>query len=515
MTQNPSAPQGLSPAEVVDRPALKLRQPSIEERRKLVAESLNVGNPPNDARELPDLADPKFDCQLELAVDAIKAYEHNPRRANNARFAEIKESIRSSGIRNPLTVTRRPGEQHFIIEAGGNTRLLAVQQLWHETRDPHFEKLIALFRPWRSEAHVLSAHLIENEQRGDMTFWDKASGMVALKAQLEAEKGRPLSLRQLDEELKAMGLSVSTTTLSQYLFATERLSTLAAAVTDLTGLDVRTLQPRLNLMKRFAQLRAAIAEAELYASVFEPVFSRHVERYRQSGGFNVAELCLACEVAVAQRLGVPVTQIRMELDGLAQASMLPADGVAQPAPGVPGDATVRTANRPVMSDPEAPGGVASLPRDSARTAVLRRLTRQIKRFSTLAGVGDCLRLHDAAPQGYFMAAPAGPGAAGPGRELRQRAWWLLAAASGQLDHEVSISGDDVDEERPASDGEPATARCEQPAAPVLDATFLGWLLDARDEAAGAFWEVAALVRELRATAAEPPAQSGRAAEGNR
>ena len=176
---------------------------SIEARRRLVAESLQVGNPGNRAKDLPEQADPKHDCQIELKVEDIHPYEHNPRRADNAKFVEIKDSIRSTGVRNPFTVTRRPGEKHFIVEAGGNTRLLALQQLWEETRDSRFAKVVAIFRPWRSEPHVLTAHLIENEQRGDMTFWDKANGVATLKGQLEKEKGRALSLRQLEDELKA------------------------------------------------------------------------------------------------------------------------------------------------------------------------------------------------------------------------------------------------------------------------------------------------------------------------
>jgi len=210
---------GAAPATAV----LPGRQVSIEERRRLVAESLRVGNPGNNARELPAQADPRHECQIELAVDDIRPYESNPRRAANAKFAEIKDSIRAGGIRNPLTVTRRPGDEHFIIEAGGNTRLIAVQQLWAETREERFRKLTVLFRPWRSEGHVLTSHLIENELRGETTFWDKATGIVSLKTSLEAEKGHPLSLRQLEDEMKSRGLSINTATLAHCLFAAERL----------------------------------------------------------------------------------------------------------------------------------------------------------------------------------------------------------------------------------------------------------------------------------------------------
>ena len=192
-------------------------KPSHDERQRQVAASLQVGNPGNNARDLGARLDPQADCQIELAVDEIRPYENNPRRASNAKFDDIKESIRTSGLRSPLTVTRRPGETHFIVEAGGNTRLVALQQLWAETRDVRYHNLVVLFRPWRSESHALTAHLIENEQRGDMTFWDKAAGMVALKGRLEDELGHALSLRPLEDALHGLGLSVNTATAGNVL----------------------------------------------------------------------------------------------------------------------------------------------------------------------------------------------------------------------------------------------------------------------------------------------------------
>jgi len=43
-----------------------------------------------------------------------------------------------------------------------------------------------VIKAWCSESDVLAGHLIENEQRSDLTFWDKAQGVVALKAALYA-----------------------------------------------------------------------------------------------------------------------------------------------------------------------------------------------------------------------------------------------------------------------------------------------------------------------------------------
>lgn len=399
------------------------RPTSIEERRRLVAESLQVGNPASRSKDLPEQADPRHDCQIEVRVDEVRPYEHNPRRANNTKFAEIKESIRATGIRNPLTVTRRPGEKHFIVEAGGNTRLLAVQQLWAETRDPRFEKLTVVFRPWRSEGHVLVAHLIENEQRGDMTFWDKANGVLALKAQLEEEKGRTLSLRQLEEELKAAGFPVNTATLAHYAFATARLPILGDGIPVLSGLDVKTIQPRLNLMKRYAHMRAALDEAALYAGVFEPVFRRHADRYREIGTFSALELCQACEEALAELLGEELARFRMLLDALAQSPQaVSLDSLAQPT---------------------APAVSSANSQDQLRAS--------IHRFAELA-----------VEQG-----------------IEARARPLLAYLSERTGVEPPALA--------APDGRSL----------ALDAEFLGWLLDGRDSASGAFWEVARLVRSGR------------------
>jgi ParB family protein of integrating conjugative element (PFGI_1 class) len=241
---------------------------SVDERRCLVAQSLQIGNPGNNARHIPEQVDARAaagrcEQQIELTVDEIRPYEHNPRRSANVKFDDIKESIRTSGLLSPLTVTRRPGESHFIVDAGGNSRLLALQQLWAETQDPRYREVVVMFRPWRSESHVLTAHLIENELRGEMSFWDKATGIVALKGRLEVEQGRPLTLRTLEDALYAAGLEVNTATLGLYLFATERLRTLGEAVVGLKGLDVKSLQPRLNAIRRYALAHQALSEDAL------------------------------------------------------------------------------------------------------------------------------------------------------------------------------------------------------------------------------------------------------------
>ena len=437
---------------------------SLDERRRLVAESLQVGNPGNNSRDLAGQGDPRTESQIDLSIDEIRPYENNPRRAANAKFDDIKESIRTGGLRSPLTVTRRPGESHFIVEAGGNTRLLALRQLWAETRDPRFCKLVVLFRPWRSESHVLTAHLIENEQRGEMTFWDKASGIVALKSRLEAEQGRTLTLRPLEDALHALGLSVNTATLGLHLFATERLRTLGEAVADLSGLDVKTIQPRLNALKRYAQARTSITEDELYAQVFEPVFRRFAEQYPHTGIFSVAATCEACEVALARHLGEPVEEFREALRPGAGRS-------AQAEPSAPmtgiADAGTVAGGCPATGDETA----------EVKCAEPDELLTRARRFADAVGLGGVVHSEPNCAAGLRLSGPPPDDAAQPERE---RARWLLAGLLGQLD--------------------PGT-----PPPALLDPGFLHWLVDPEDASATAFWELLAcarrsggLLREVRA-----------------
>lgn len=457
------------------------RHVSVEARRRLVAESLQVGNPGNKSKDLPAQADPLHDCQIELAVDDIRPYENNPRRFSNIRFAQIKESIRASGIRNPLTVTRRPGEAHFIVEAGGNTRLLAIQQLWAETRDVRFRKLMVLFRPWRSESHVLTAHLIENELRGEMTFWNKACGVVALKARLETEQGHALSLRQLDEAMKALGLSVNTATLAHYLFATERLRTLGEAIAELSGLDVKVMQPRLNVMKRYAQTRALLAEDDFYATVLEPVFRQTAERYRQSQRFSALAVCRACEEALALQLDEPVAAVRA-----AQPSTRSASAVS----------TADT--RSIVSGRQVEKGGEIRTTDEF-SVMLARLIEQVTCIAGLAGIEDDLRFAAAAPMGYYMDGLSIPVDGDTPPPIRQRAWWLLALASGQFDAFAMATAPKGFTGNGSGNHDAVAGRVQGnlPVAISFDNAFFGWLVDAQDEMASACWNVLTLVRALR------------------
>jgi hypothetical protein len=64
-----------------------------------------------DDSEAPDSAPPP----TWIPVERIRAYERNPRHAENPAYSEIKESIRVDGMLQPLIVTRRQGEEDYVV----------------------------------------------------------------------------------------------------------------------------------------------------------------------------------------------------------------------------------------------------------------------------------------------------------------------------------------------------------------------------------------------------------------
>jgi ParB family protein of integrating conjugative element (PFGI_1 class) len=170
--------------------------------------------------------DDEFDgATMTLESSKIKPYDRNPRRSINPNYEEIKEAIKVKGVLNQITVTRRPGMPEYMVYGGGNTRLKVVQELDIEyPGNALYSHMKVVYRSWRGESDVIAAHLIENEARGDTTFWDKANGLLSLKKELETELGTTLSSNDVRIKAVALGWKVSRDIVQLYDFAVDSLS---------------------------------------------------------------------------------------------------------------------------------------------------------------------------------------------------------------------------------------------------------------------------------------------------
>lgn len=88
--------------------------------------------------EMEQASDPVADTPMLVTLEQLRPYEHNPRFIRNPLYDDLKASIRERGLDQPPPITRRPGEQHFIIRNGGNSRLAILGELWQETREERF-----------------------------------------------------------------------------------------------------------------------------------------------------------------------------------------------------------------------------------------------------------------------------------------------------------------------------------------------------------------------------------------
>jgi len=248
-----------------------------------------------------------------MTLADLQAYEHNPRHGTNVEYQRIKASIKSQGLDQPLVVTRRPGERHYIPLVGGNTRLKILQELYQETRDERFGKVDCVYRPWTEESHVLLAHLRENELRGSLIFIDKALAALQLKAILESElRDGQIPLRRLAKVMTHRGLSISHGMISKMVYTVERLLPLIpqALQAGLGRPQVERLHALENAFLVLWQQHALGPDTECGET-----FAALCQRY-DSPDWNLQLLRSALEHEVAEAADASLHGIRLQLDEL-------------------------------------------------------------------------------------------------------------------------------------------------------------------------------------------------------
>jgi len=248
-----------------------------------------------------------------LQVNQIQPYERNPRHGKNPEYDRIKASIRANGLDQPLVITQRPGTTDYVVHSGGNTRLVALQELYAETGDTLFAHAQCMFKTWSCESDVLLAHLRENDLRGALTFIDKAIAIFDIKQLLEDElEIEEISLRKLQMVLATGGYSLSPGLISRMGYAVDRLLPVIPKALD-AGLGRPQIQRIRALDKAALQIwqKHALGDDKL----FEDVFSTLCQRYDTSE-WDTGLLHEAIETEIAEQAEISIQTVRMELDAL-------------------------------------------------------------------------------------------------------------------------------------------------------------------------------------------------------
>ena len=194
---------------------------TAEERQQLIRQNMmatQIANTSPDYKksiqEIQQSANEQQPQLISVTLMQLRPFDGNPRKTKNPKFEEIKESIRMRGLDFAPNITKRPGDDFYIIADGGNTRLQALNELWEETQDPKYWSIRCLYKPWDGDENqgtlsCLIGHLTENDLRGDLSFVERALAIAEIKAMYEKTDDQKLSHRQLSEKLKSDGYSVS------------------------------------------------------------------------------------------------------------------------------------------------------------------------------------------------------------------------------------------------------------------------------------------------------------------
>ncbi len=201
-------------------------------------------NEPNFESETPPASTllPPLPCRIVVTLDDVVPYDKNPRQTLNPNYESIKESIRNRGLDDEPTITRRSADEPFMIRSGGNTRLAILSELYREysqlaqqaesegnndeaqalrLKAEQFYRFEWNYKPWAGETNALIGHMVENEERGDMIYIEKAMAVKELQAFFNEGEKKPLSSRKLAQKITESGWSIAHTTVSLMLYTAE------------------------------------------------------------------------------------------------------------------------------------------------------------------------------------------------------------------------------------------------------------------------------------------------------
>ena len=277
--------------------------------------------------------DPRADANDSfsiLPISEIEAYQHNPRTGPNPRYADLRASIVADGITNPITVTRRTNTSKYHPYGGGNTRLEIAKELQSEG-DSRFDNLQVIVKTWPGDANVISAHLAENENRGDISFWEKARGVSSFKKAHEEEFDVVLSTGDLVRELKSHGINFGQKVIQNFAFAVDHLGSI--------GPWLKAKEVNEVVRPGFSAAMSLASKFDVQPSLFEPVLLKHRDQMLAVITFNekqeevnrkpveldAGELVSDLNEALAEAIGVAPEVMPLMISAVESNSRISAD----------------------------------------------------------------------------------------------------------------------------------------------------------------------------------------------
>ncbi|GGY79695.1 hypothetical protein GCM10011613_25780 [Cellvibrio zantedeschiae] len=260
--------------------------------------------------------DPSVPTRVRVTLDNVIPSRRNPRRTQNPKFDSIKASIFARGLDEPPQVTRENPSDPYMVKRGGNTRLQILNELWQETQDPKFFSFDCMFVPWPKEGdlELLIGGTVENEERGDMLFIERALAAYDSKILLEDKFQKQFSINALAKELSTRGWAIEQSNLNQLLYAHETLFPIipTAFWNGLGRPAVKAIRKILDNSKTFWDSVAKPDEGS-FDEIWQATFTA-----LDGDGFDINEAQNQLESDIASRLDAPISSVRAEIQAIAQ-----------------------------------------------------------------------------------------------------------------------------------------------------------------------------------------------------
>lgn len=137
------------------------------------------------------------DAQLvKIPVEKIKVSPFQPRKHfSEQRREEMRESLRSQGLLEPITLEPHPTEAGTYILISGENRWRGHKDLLAETGDEKWATILSIVRPASPPGKGRAKALVANLQRADLTPLEEGDGYAAMRD----EDG--LSIEQIAKEV--------------------------------------------------------------------------------------------------------------------------------------------------------------------------------------------------------------------------------------------------------------------------------------------------------------------------
>ncbi|EMM0047563.1 ParB family protein [Klebsiella pneumoniae] len=309
---------------------------STELQSRLLQGNFDRGRSPDER-----FADPLMETSMIVTLEQLRPYDHNPRLMHNPNYDDIKASIRHRGLDTPPPITRRPGQEWYIIANGGNTRLSILNELWRETHDERFWRIQCLYKPWAGtsdqpmlgELRCLIGHLAENDMHGKLSFIERALGINKARELYQQVEKCQLSQRELAEHLKNDGYPINQSHISRMEQALEYL---LPCIPDVLYAGMGRSQVEKLLSLRAASLHLWQRHAAEDADSFDNLFSSALSLFNdQPEDFAIEQVQDELLGLMSQQLNVDYNLLLLDVDPSEQKRRAVLGPTPEPPPYIP------------------------------------------------------------------------------------------------------------------------------------------------------------------------------------